>query len=164
MGTDIHMKVVKFNHEDRYFHELKLFRVDDGEYRPVYIYNGRNSEMFDAMQNKNNYQYGMFPCRGCLKVSSLDPELQKFFEEEMKIVGCYGFNEISLNEFGNYVLTHEKIEDYDVDWEGNETEVVYKDNPLKDLYSAVIHYIDFAEKYGIYKDYDDYKVIFWFDW
>lgn len=163
MGEDIHIKVVKFNHEDRYFHELKLFRIDgEGNYVPAWIYSGRHYEMFSAMQNGEQHNYGFFPYRD-LRCSSLDPELQKELSEIMNDAGNYSFSEILLSEFANYIKDHEKIWDYDEDWGEDGNDVKYKENPLCSLYKAIYNYIDFSEEYGIDWDFTDYKVIYWFD-
>lgn len=163
MGEDIHIKVVKFNHEDRYFHELKLFRMDkEGNYVPACIYNGRNYEMFSAMKNGEENNYGIFPYR-TLRYSSLVPELQEELLKFKNEIGNYDFSEILLSEFANYIKDHKEILDYDADWGEDDKNIKYKENPLCALYRIIYDYIDFSEQYGIDWDFTDYKVIYWFD-
>lgn len=161
MGRDIHIKIAKFNHESRYFEEIKLMKYNkEGELVPVDIYDFRNQEMFDAMTNYGYGEdgYGIFPC-SILEFASLDPKFKEEMEKEKETFGCYGFSEISIEGFSAYLKDHMKVKDYDVEWE-SEKDVKYKDNPLNDLFERICYYIEFSGGWGSYKD---YKVIYYFD-
>lgn len=160
MGVDIHVKIVHFNHETRYFEELKLFKLNEKkELVPVDVYSYRNSEMFNVMQGHEDYNDIPFPASP-LEFGSLEPELQEEILKEKDNL-CYGFSEISISEFGRYLENNMKVEDYDADWGENGENVKYKDNPLNSLYEAVINFISFADDYVW--SYKDYKVIYYFD-
>lgn len=165
MGADIHIKVVKFNHETRYYDELQLFtRNNKGEYFPVDIFPGRNSEMFGAMQNQEVDNYGRFPATP-LKLDSLSPSLREEMKAEMDYSDTYSFNEIGVEAFRNYVKEHKKIYNYDLVWDelGYDAKATEIKNPLKDMYKDIQAYIFFATGWWE-NNYSDYKMIFWFDW
>lgn len=165
MGVDIHIHLVKFNHETRYFEEIKLFRLDKkiNKYCEVDLFPGRNSEMFDAMSERGDSSYGVFPyC--LLRINSLAPELQKIIKEKKETIGYYGFYEINLASFDSYVKENPKVKDFDADWEEDSKNIPRKDNPLKSLYEDCITYLCFAEGWGwLDDDLSEYKMIYYFD-
>lgn len=170
MGVDIHMHLVKFNHESRYFEEIKLYRFNKktGEYEELDLYPGRNSEMFGAMMNEETISYGIFPEKS-VHTSSLEPEFAEHIEglmnpPEGEFLGYYGFHEVNLLEWKVYVENHQKVLDYDVSW-GEEDYPSYKTNPLKELYDTCVSFIEFADddfSWGI-SSLADYKLIYYFD-
>lgn len=163
MGADIHVKIVAFNHQTRYFEEVPLFRWDSkkGEYKDVDLFPGRNSEIFGALTNEEYHNYGHFPCRS-VRFDSLEPEFREKIEKEFQTLGFYDFCEVSLESFCGYLREHPKVKDYDEIWEADNP--VYKDNPLKDLYADCITYLQFATDWYIdVGDLSDYKVIYYFD-
>ena len=157
MGADIHVHLVKFNHESRYFEELKLYRYDEkhDEFKVVRLDIGRDYEMFDEMKD------GDFP-RVSLILSSLEPSLEDFINERIGSFGFYGFYEISLADFNLYLNEHPKVKDYDAVWEDDIP--VYKENPLKNVYEECISYISFVDNfYFDFTSLADYRMIFYFD-
>ena len=171
MGVDIHMHLVKFNHESRYFEELKLYRFNtkSGKYEELDLYPGRNSEMFGAMVNEETISYGIFPEKN-LHTGSLEPELAEYIEGLMnppkgEFLGYYDFREVNLLEWKVYIENHPKVFDYDVSWEDSEDCASYKSNPLKELYDTCVNFITFADddfSWGM-SSLADYKLIYYFD-
>ena len=157
MGVDIHLKLCKYDSMDNLWHELKLYRKDKekNEYKKIYLYEGRNSEMFAAMQNEEEDNYGHFPCAD-IPLLSLDEELRKEIKEDKKY--CYGFNEILLSDLKYYLKDHPTIVDYD------DPDMSTRINPIKYLYDSCCSYAEFAEgwSFGI-NPYSRYKLLYWFD-
>lgn len=163
MGVDIHLHLCKYDSADNLWHELKLYRKEKDEYKKVYLYEGRNSEMFGAMQNEEQDSYGHFPFAS-IPLLSLDEELRAEIEEAKKY--CYGFAEVLLSDVEYYLKDHPTIIDYDGDWEdwkeGNPKPE--KTNPIKYLFDSCYSYGEFAEgwSFGI-EPLSRYKLLYWFD-
>ena len=162
MGVDINTIVAVYNEDTNLYNELTLKRVDidTGELKDVYIYPYRNTEMFRAMQNEEEDNYGHFPARG-IRMNSLSEPLRKKIEEFKNMDGCYGFYEISLASMKNYVEKYPTVKDCDETWEPT----LMKTNPIKYLFDTIRTFIDFADFYGIMaeEDYYNYKLIYFFD-
>ena len=158
MGKDIHLHVVKFYHEDRYFHELKLFRVDKktGEFKDVDIYSYRDYEMFDEMEDME------FPSTS-IKLSSLAPELREEIEKRMNFIGYHTFSCINLASFALYNEKHPTVKDYEADWGEDGKDVKYKPNPLKSLYDDILTFLSFADWDYDWTPLSDYCLLFYFD-
>ena len=156
MGVDIHIKLCKYNPADNLWHELKLYRKDKDkdEFKKVYLYEGRNSEMFAAMQNEEQEDYGHFPCAD-IPMLSLDEELREEVKEAKKY--CYGFNEILLSDLKYYIKDYPTVVDYS-------EEGPMKVNPIKYLFESCYAYGEFAEgwSFGI-EPLSRYKLLYWFD-
>ena len=160
MGVDIHTIVAIYDEGTNLYNELTLKRVDiNGKLRDVDIYPYRNSEMFRAMQNEEEDNYGHFPAHG-IRMNSLSEPLRKKIEEFKNMDGCYGFYEISLDSMKNYVEKYPTVKDYDTD-----KPILMKTNPIKHLFDTIQVFIDFADFYGIIaeEDYSNYKLIYFFD-
>lgn len=164
MGVDINTIVAVYNEDTNLYNELTLKRVDiNGKLRDVDIYSYRNTEMFRAMQNEEEDNYGHFPARD-IRMNSLDEPLRKKIERFKDMDGCYGFREISLASMKNYVEKYPEVKDYDGTWETLE-DVPMKTNPIKYLFDTIQVFIDFADFYGIMaeEDYNNFKLIYFFD-
>ena len=164
MGVDIHTKLVKYNSEDNLWHELKLYRVEEGKYKKVYIFDGRNYELFDIMQGKENDDISYFPSAD-IPLVSLDEELREEIEKDKEY--CYHFHEISLADMEFYLYKHPTIPDYDADW-GDDWKSgdpkPQKDNPVKWIYDECIAYAEFADNYSFnWTPRSRYKLLYWFD-
>lgn len=156
MGVDIHLKLCKYDPEDNLWHELKLYRKEKNEYKKVYLYAGRDSEMFSAMSNEEKDNYGLFPCAN-IPLLSLDEELRKIVAEKGEY--CYGFREILLSDMKYYLKDHPTVVDYDEDW-AKPT----KTNPIKYLFDSCCSYGEFAEGWSFGIDpLSRYKLLYWFD-
>lgn len=163
MGVDINTIVAVYNEDTNLYNELTLKRVDiNGKLQDVCIYPYRNIEMFEAMQNKRDDNYGCFPARN-IRMNSLSEPLRKKIES-FKDMGCYGFHEISLASMKSYVEKHPEVKDYDEVWEDNKP-IPMKTNPIKYLFDTIQTFVDFADFYGIMaeEDYDNFKLIYFFD-
>lgn len=154
MGVDIHLKLCKYDPMDNLWHELKLYRKEKDEYKKAYFYEGRNSEMFGAMQNEEQDNYGHFPYAD-IPLLSLDKELREEIEEDKKY--CYGFAEILLSDLKYYLKDHPTVVDYD-------EEGLMKTNPIKYLFDSCCSYAKFAEGWNFGIDpLSRYKLLYWFD-
>lgn len=169
MGVDITVYVYKYNEEDNKFHRIRLHRENPktGQLDEVHIYNGRNGEMFNALQNGGGDSYGEIPCRA-IRLSSLAEDDAAKLESLREDGCCYGFNEISLYALRQYVREYPKVKDFDGFWDEGEDEKVapiYKENPIKYLAEEIQYFVEFTNPYGIWHeaDYEDYKVIYFFD-
>lgn len=163
MGVDIHLKLCKYDPEDNLWHELKLYRKEKDRYKEVYLFEGRNSEMFAAMQNEEQDSYGLFPCAE-IPLLSLDEELKAKVEEAKEY--CYGFAEVSLSDMECYLYKHPTVVDYDGDWEDwkEGDPKPEKPNPIKSLFDSCCAYGEFAEGWHFGIDpYSRYKLLYWFD-
>lgn len=163
MGVDIHLKLCKYDPADNLWHELKLYRKEKNEYKRVYLYEGRNSEMFAAMQNEEQDSYGHFPFAS-IPLLSLDEELRAEIKEAKEY--CYGFSEVLLSDIKYYLKDHPTVVDYDEDWgdwkEGDPKPE--KTNPIKYLFESCCAYGEFAEGWSFGIDtYSRYKLLYWFD-
>lgn len=182
MGVDIHVRIVKYNTETNFYHDLSLYRLRESDEKvekyddqgnPIYAtspfkrispYDARNSEMFDIMMNSDS-SVG-FPSTSIV-LNSLEPELRAEIEEEIKEIGVYGFQEISFSDLENYLHSHPTIVDYDAEewetWNPGDPKP-QKENPIKDFFESCISYATFAEKYTwIINPYSYYKILYWFD-
>lgn len=169
MGADIHLYICKYNPEDNLFHELCLYHKIEGDYKKVPIYDGRDYEMFDAINNKSNYKdFGIFP-HSPIAFNSLEPQLRKIVEHDIfEEIGTYGDGEVTFSDLLIYVNNHPTVFDYEADWEASDLEIgdpkPQKINPIKTLYETCIHYTEFAEKWGVMEDsLSRYKILYWFD-
>lgn len=161
MGVDINTIVAVYNEDTNLYNELTLKRVDiNGKLRDVDIYSYRNTEMFRAMQNEEEDNYGHFPARR-IRMNSLSEPLRKKIEESKDMNGCYGFYEISLASMKNYVEKYPTVKDCDETCKP----ILMKTNPIKYLFDTIQVFINFADFYGIMteEDYDNYKLIYFFD-
>ena len=135
MGVDIHVKVLKYNEKDNLYHELKLYIKEEDEYNKVYIYNGRNREMFDGLTDRSYDEgYGYFPATNGVRLNSLEPTIRKEIEEAQEY--CYGFRETTLADMKNYLNEHPEVLDYDAHWDEDTyaksfEEKPHKTNPIK---------------------------------
>ena len=163
MGVDIHLKICKYDPADNLWHELKLYRKDKDEFKKVYLYEGRNSEMFAAMQNEEQDSYGHFPFAS-IPLLSLDEELRAEIEEAKEY--CYGFAEVLLSDIEYYLKDHPTVVDYDGDWEDwkRGDPKPEKTNPIKYLFDSCCAYGEFAEGWSFGIDpLSRYKLLYWFD-
>ena len=163
MGVDIHLKICKYDPADNLWHELKLYRKDKDEFKKVYLYEGRNSEMFAAMQNEEQDSYGHFPFAS-IPLLSLDEELRAEIEEAKEY--CYGFAEVLLSDIEYYLKDHPTVVDYDGDWEDwkRGDPKPEKTNPIKYLFDSCCSYGEFAEGWSFGIDpLSRYKLLYWFD-
>lgn len=168
MGVDIHIKLFKYDNERNQFKKLTLYRWDykTGEYKEVYIFPGRNSEMFDGMKEGDEVDgYGVFPSSSIKLNSLFDPDREEI-EEKMHTTGCYDFNEINLAEMALYCKEHPTVTDYDVEWHDEDPNFVKptKKNPICDLYDEICQYGYFADNWDWdFSSLSEYKVIYYFD-
>lgn len=169
MGMDIHIKLFKYDNERNQFKKLTLYRWDykTGEYKEVYIYTGRNSEMFNGMTDggSDSDGYGYFPASSIKLNSLFDPDREEI-EKDMKATGFFDFNEINLAEMALYCKEHPRVVDYDVTWHNEDPNFVKptKDNPICDLYKEICQYAAFADNWNWdFSPLSEYKIIFYFD-
>ena len=168
MGVDIHIKLFKYDRENNIYDKITLYYWDykKGKHEEVYIFSGRNSEMFDGMMHGDEVDgYGYFPTTSIALNSLLEPE-RKEYERLMKIQGCYDFCEINLAEMALYCKRHPEVTDYDVEWNDEDPNFVKpkKKNPICDLYDEIIQYLKFADEWEFdFLPLSYYKVIIYFD-
>lgn len=162
MGVDIHLRICKYDPKDNLWHKITLYQKEKDGYEEVYIYPGRNSEMFAAMQNEEEDNYGEFPCDN-ISMLSLDEEMKKEIEKIEK--WCYGFKEILLSDLKYYLKDHPVVKDYDKFWEEEEEEkeIPTKFNPIEHIYNLCCSYIEIADWTFDVTPLSKYKILYWFD-
>lgn len=186
MGTNINIRITKYNEETNKYHEICLYReradcekriyhVDgtttdiNDPYIRASIEVGRNDEMFDGMEDGNNPDgYGVFPWRP-IRMNSLEDSLKEDIQKKKETTGYSDFHEIYLSEIAGYVETHPNVSDYDADdtdwelYEKGKRPKPEKTNPIKYLYNDICSYIKFAD-WLFWDNLGDYKILFYFDW
>ena len=177
MGVDIHVIPCVYNCKTNLFEEVALYVpgesyhydkegnkiVDNPDFKKVYIYNGRNTEMFDGMKHGNETDgYGVFPY-AVISLNSLEPKLREKITEYSKIEGYYDFYEINLADMKNYLNDHPTVVDYDKDWDENKP-APRKENPIKGLFEEICAYLKFACEWDWeYLPLSHFKILFFFD-
>lgn len=170
MGMDIHVKLYKYDEDRNQFKKVTLYRWNEkkGEYQEVYIFPGRNSEMFDGMKNGDeNDGYGYFPTSPIRLNSFFDPDREEL-EKTMNTQGYFDFWEINLAEFALYCRNHPKVVNYDIEWdEEQEGKFIKptKENPICNLFKEICSYGAFADEWEWgFNPLSLYKVVIYFDW
>ena len=157
MGVDIHVHVLKYEEKDNLYHEKKLFVYDASKdiYDNISPWSGRNYELFRILNDD-----GDFPASSYVNLNSLDDNSKEEIKEDIEF--CYGFHEILLVELKLYLIEHPTIEDFEEDWEEG-TEVPTKENPVKEFYTAICNYLNFADWTFDFTSLSKYKVVYYFD-
>lgn len=177
MGKDIHVRLTKLNRETNLYEELALYKpgveyhydekgnkiIDNPNFQKVYIYDGRNYEMFEGMKEGDGIDgYGDFPWTS-INLNSLESELKREIEEKQNSQGYFDFYEINLADMKLYLNEHPIVVDYDGEWE--EGVKSQKTNPIKYLYDNIYDYGYFADNWNWeIEPLSIYKVLFYFDW
>lgn len=169
MGMDIHVQLYRYNKEDNFYEKLALYRWDskEGKHKEVYLFPGRDSEMFDGMKSGDEVDgYGYFPTHSVALNSFFEPD-RKELEEVMGTQGYFDFWEVNLAEMALYCKEHPQVTDYDAPWDDEKPGFVKptKKNPICNLYEEICSYAQFANQWGW--DFDPlsyYKVVIYFDW
>ena len=181
MGTDIHVKVAKYNSETNLYEELQLFRkrkpgekeykIVEGvaielpwtDYKEIYIDAGRNYEMMDGMKGGDEKDgYGYFPWTS-ISFASLESSFAEKIKEKQSTAGYFDFYEITLADMYNYTYTHPTVVDYDSKEWKNENPPK-KPNPIIDLLQIIEDFVSLADNDNFYyTPYSYYKIIFYFD-
>lgn len=170
MGTDIHIRIAKYNKETNLFEEVELFRKatskeidwkkDTNGFMKIYLNAGRDYEMFEGMKDGDEIDgYGYFPWTP-INYLSLEPSFAERIKEKVNSFGYYDFYEINLCEFNLYLKNHPKVINYDAD---RDEEDPWKENPLKSLFDDIESYLFIADYTYSWTPSSYYKVIFYFD-
>lgn len=184
MGKDIHVRLTKLNKETNLYEELALYKpgieyhydkegnkiIDNPNFQKIYIYDGRNYEMFDGMKEGDEIDgYGNFPWTS-INLNSLEPKLKKEIEEKQNIQGYFDFYETTLADIKLYLYKHPTVVNYEAEeeeWEEQEKQnkKPRKINPIQHLFQNICDYGYFADNWnwGI-EPLSVYKVLFYFDW
>lgn len=168
MGVDITVHILKYNEEDNFFHKLKLYTKEKGEYKSVLVYEGRNYDLFSALKNEKDdvEGYGHFP-NSPIRMNSIEPKLREEIEKDKEY--CFGFCETSLADMRYYVSQHPKVVDYDAEWDDDTFGKPFEEkplmtNPIKYFYDDICNYIHFADwEFDFIDKLSDYKIIYYFD-
>lgn len=155
MGRDIHVRVAILNKETNIYEEIKLYRKEKDQFRPVAVYDGRSYELFGILDGEDDdFPYGY------IRTNYLSEELKEEIEKYKNTEGYYDFFEVNLADAKIYLKENPKVRDYEHDgeWEA------WKDNPVKHFIEAVCHYINIhdGELTWWCKD-SDVKILYWFD-
>lgn len=160
MGVDIHTYLCKYDPEDNLWHELKLYRKNGEEFKEVPIFDGRNSELFEILQNDNFiYNIGDFPST-VIAPLSLEPGFRDRVDQDQKY--CYGFSEVLLSDMKYFAKDYPTIPDYEVEpdeWNSQPR----KKNPVKGFYETCVDYASFADAWFDFTPLSRYKLLYWFD-
>ena len=151
MGVDIHVRVATTDDDGRY-ESVDLFRkLTDGSYERVSIFDGRDYELFDMLQDD-------VPSMAVMEAtlpSSIANEVRRWREE----FGCYGFREVTLADLMLYCERNPKVPDYE-----SEVEDATKVNPVCGFVDDVVSYINFALPFGLCGEcYGTVRIVYWFD-
>ena len=151
MGVDIHVRIAMADNDGRY-ESVDLFRkLTDGSYERVSVFDGRNYELFELLQEA-------VPSMAVMDAtlpSSIANEIRRWREE----FGCYGFREVTLADLMLYCEHNPKVPDYD-----SEVEDATKDNPVCGFVHDILSYIDFSNPFCLCGGcYGAVRIISWFD-
>lgn len=155
MGIDIHVRIVKKNHETNTWEHIKLYKKYNKKFKRVDIYPFRDYELFDIL----TFDKGFSP--HSIVIQDLPFSLRQEIKRCQNTFGYYNFKEINLADLKLYLNKKPKIRDYDND----EDPTALKDNPVKFFIEKIEQYIDFADPFW---DLDgtsasDIKILYWFD-
>lgn len=160
MGVDIHIFLCKLNYNKNKYEYIQLYKKNEKEeFEKVYPFEGRNSELFDILNSKDD---NSFPS-SCINEASLPIEIKEILDKDRKDY-CYGFKEVNLADLKLYFNSHPTIPNYDADWPEDEPECPRKDSPLLWFIQGIETYIGFYDwTYGWYSHASDVRIIYWFD-
>lgn len=163
MGRDIHLRLFKYDKDRNQFKRLILYKWNEskGQHEEVYIFVGRNYEMFEIMTD------GYFPAESIVLNSLFDPDREEI-EKEMGYNGTYDFKEINLAQLALYCERHQEILDYDADWSNEDSDPNFvepkKANPVCSLFEDICKYAQFADDWDWdFEPLSNYKLIYFFD-
>lgn len=151
MGVDIHVRIAMADDDGRY-ESVDLFRkLTDGSYERVSVYDGRNYELFELLQE----DVPSMAVMDATLPSSIAKEVRQWREE----FGCYGLREVTLADLMLYCERNPKVPDYD-----SEVDDATKDNPVCGFMRDIISYIDFANPFCFWSGcYGTVRIVYWFD-
>lgn len=164
MGRDIHIHLVKFNRKKDEYEEVELYRKDGDSYHNAYLYTGRDYELFDILNGRED---DYFPCRA-IYLKNLPVTLQEEINRCQNISGYYDFCEANLADVKFYLKNHPKVRDWEYSCDDDNEEEwekeAWKDNPVASLIERIEHFIDFFDDYWDWESsYSDVRIIYWFD-
>lgn len=151
MGVDIHVRIAMADDDGRY-ESVDLFRkLTDGSYERVSVFDGRNYELFELLQED-------VPSIAIME-ATLPPPVAEEVRKWMGEFGGYGFREVTLADLMLYCERNPKVPDYD-----SEVEDATKDNPVCGFMHDIISYIDFSNPFCLWSGcYGTVRIIYWFD-
>lgn len=175
MGVDIHVKLYKYNKDSNLFNEITLFKrsetdasmwgVKKGDMIKVSVFNGRNHELFNILQNKMDYNSVDFPCDN-ININSYDENEKEDLHNILNEKFYFNYSEVSLADMKIYCLQEPKVVDYDAewgeDWKQGDPEPM-KDNPVIGFFDDIVQYIYFADEDFAFNPLSYYKVVYYFD-
>lgn len=135
MGTDIHMHM---GYKDK---EVKLYKRQGDE---VFIYEGRNYDLFDYIQEH------CYPLDESLPIPN---PIKKQYEIEKE--WCFSFKEITLADMALHIILHEEDERTEDEREGFEE--------FKDLFEKAKIYFNFWNDEDYDPSFSNVKLYMWFD-
>lgn len=157
MGKDIHVRIVKRDHDTDKWKQIKLYYKEKRKIKLVNAYPFRNYELFDIINGSKDEKYNVYP----ISLINLPDNLQKEIEKCQNTLGYYDFREISLADLKLYLYKSPKIRDWD--YEDGDPKA-WKDNPVKYFIERIEQYIDFADPYWNFETpLSDIKILYWFD-
>ena len=156
MGVDMWMRVAKLNTETGKYDPVWLYTKDaDGNFQKVNVYNGRDYDLFDILQDQDGKG---FPCHK-VYTSLLSDELATEVQEYRNELGTYGFYEVNLADMQTYALRHPDIPDY----ESDDDEIKLRPTPIQKLIDNVLHYVELYDWLSFWdNEYSEIKLIYWF--
>ena len=176
MGVDIHVKLFKYLKDENLYKEIALYRkaekIDEslyglkkGDMVKVFLFSGRDYELFDILQNKGNDSAVGFPSVS-INFNSYDDEAKEVLSDILNEKYYYSQSEVSLADMKIYCTQEPKVVDYDVDW-GDDWEQgdpkPMKDNPVIGFFENIVQYIYFADEDFAFNPLSYYKIVYYFD-
>lgn len=161
MGTDIHVRIIKRDHDTDTWKQIKLYRKEKRKFKIVDIYSYREEDLFDILSEKTN-DYRTYPYRAYpISLTHLPIGLKQEIEKKQKISGYYDFKEINLADLKIYLMHTPKIRDWN--YEDNDPKA-WIDNPVKYFIERIELYLDLAEPdWNIDSPPSDIRILYWFD-
>ena len=142
MGKDIHVHVCKRFDDGKLF-ELKLFKKENDLYKEIPVYDGRNYELFNALEDEG------IPAVA-IHTLSLDSDLSGLIAADTE-AGCFGFRQLNLADLFYFLNDKHNLE---------KEELLV----LRSFINSIRAFISFSDPYGLYvPTYSDYYILYWFD-
>ena len=155
MGADIHIRIIKRDHDTDTWKQIKLYRKEKKKFKVIDPYPFRNSELFDILNEREDDNYQAYP----ISLAHLPVALKKEIEKYQETQGYYDFKEINLADLKLYLRQVPKVRNWDYD---DDHPKAWKDNPVKYFIERIESYIDFTEEDWAIPS-SDIRILYWFD-
>ena len=157
MGRDIHVRIVKRDHNTNEWKHIKLYKKEKGKFKFINPYPYRNYELFDILDGTEDEEYIPFK----LNTKNLPIALKSEIEKAINTLGYYDFKEINLADLKLYLKEVPKVRDWDYDEKDPQA---FKDNPVKLFIEQIEYYLDFYDSdWDIMGSSSDIRILYWFD-